>query len=134
DGLNRPDRKTSGQSMGKYAFLQMIERYSLLPREMVYQTKRSPVMAPVDDWYWGSLRRFMLSRLGQLPFAVDSKYAESLLEPKLAERLFRRYVGISRYVTSAAALLVTYASFAERVATERPRTAAEPQPVASPPV
>jgi asparagine synthetase B (glutamine-hydrolysing) len=131
DNLNRPDRKTSSQAMGKYAFLQMIERHALLPREMVYQRKCSPVMAPVDEWYWGTLRRFMLGRLQQLPFPVDTSYAESLLEPKLAERLFRRYVGISRYVTSAAALLVTYASFAELVAKPAPRAAAEPRPVAS---
>lgn len=133
DSLNRPNRKTSSQAMGKYAFLQMIERHALLPTEMVYQKKRSPVMAPVDEWYWGTLRPFMLGRLQQLPFPIDASYAESLLEPKLAERLFRRYVGISRYVTSAAALLVTYASFAELVTKPAARAAAEPRPVAAPP-
>jgi hypothetical protein len=75
----------------------------------------------------------MLSRFRQLPFAVNSKYLESLLEPKLAERLFRRYVGISRYVTPAAALLVTYASFAELVALPLSRPLGESRPAAPPP-
>jgi hypothetical protein len=133
DGLNRPAHETQSQSMGKYAFLRMIERHALLPREMVYQAKRSPVTAPVDDWYWGSLRSFMLSRLRQLPFAANTKYLESLLAPKLAERLFRRYVGISRYVTPAAALLVTYAGFAELVAPPLQRAVAEARPIPPPP-
>jgi hypothetical protein len=85
---------------------------------MIYQKKRSPVTAPVDDWYWSSLREFMLSRFQHLPFAVDRRFAESLLTPKLAERLFRDKVGISRHVTPAAGLLASYAGFAELL--ERP--------------
>jgi len=41
----------------------------------------------------------------------DKKYAESLVTPKFAEKLFRESIGISRFVTPAINLLVTYASF-----------------------
>ena len=113
DDLSRPDRDTKSRATGKYAFMQMIERRQLLPSEMVYQSKRSPVTSPVDHWYWGDLKPFMLQRLEHLPFSLDSRYAESLVTPTLAERIFRERVGISRYVTPAISLLVTYASFAE---------------------
>jgi hypothetical protein len=115
DELSRPDRSTKSKSTGKYAFLKMIEERGLLPTEIIYQRKRSPVTAPVDDWYWGTLRSFLLERLERLPFAVDKQYAESLVTPKLAERWFRDHVGISRQVTQAVSLLVTYASFAELI-------------------
>jgi hypothetical protein len=118
DALSRPNRATKSKSTGKYAFLQMIEQRGLLPSEIVYQKKRSPVTAPVDDWYWGTLRSFLLERLAQLPFPIDRQYAESLVTPKLAERLFRDHVGISRQVTQAVSLLTTYASFAELMASD----------------
>jgi len=113
DDLSRPERASKSKATGKYAFMSMIERNELLPLEMIYQKKRSPVMAPVDDWYWTILRSFMLSRFQHLPFSVDRRYAESLLTPKLAERVFRDKVGISRYVTPAAGLLATYAGFSQ---------------------
>jgi len=118
DNLSRPERTTKSKATGKYAFMTMIERKGLLPLEMIYQKKRSPVTAPVDNWYWTSLRGFMLSRFQHLPFPVHRRYAESLLTPKLAERVFRERVGISRYVTPAAGLLATYAGFNELL--ERP--------------
>lgn len=113
DALSRPDRATKSRSTGKYAFMEMIDKNQLLPREIIYQEKRSPVTAPVDDWYWGSLRSFLLERLDHLPFRIDRAYAESLVTPKSAEKLFRAHVGIGRHVTPAASLLATYASFAE---------------------
>ncbi len=118
DDLSRPDRETKSKATGKYAFMTMIERKELLPTEMIYQRKRSPVTAPVDDWYWGNLRDFMLGRFEHLPFAVNRNYAESLLTPKVAEQVFRQKVGLSRYVTAAACLLATYAGYAELLETQ----------------
>lgn len=111
DELSRPGRDTKSKATGKYAFMQMVERGGLLPEAIVYQRKRSPVTAPVDDWYWASLRSFMLDRLHDLPFDVDQRYAQSLVEPKVSEKLFRENVGIGRYVTPAISMLATYASF-----------------------
>jgi len=118
DELSRPSRRTQSKATGKYAFMQMMERHHLLPDEMIYQPKRSPVAAPVDEWYWGELKPFMLERLERLPFAFDREYAESLVTPKLAERVFQERVGISRYVTPAISLLATYASFTELAHTD----------------
>lgn len=126
DELSRPDRKTKSRATGKYAFMQMVEQKRLLPSEMIYQRKRSPVTSPVDHWYWGSLRSFMLARLEKLPFEVDRDYVESLVTPKLPELLFRTQVGISHFATQAICLLVTYASYAELVSkakAEAPRAA-----------
>ncbi len=111
DELSRPTEKTRSGATGKFALMQMAERKAYLPLEMIYQEKRSPVTAPVDRWYLGPLRDFMLKRLEDLPFEVDHRYAESLLSPKLAEDLFREHVGISRFATHAINVLVTHAAF-----------------------
>jgi asparagine synthetase B (glutamine-hydrolysing) len=110
DAFSRADGDARSRATGKYLFLKMIGEKRMLPEKIVYQRKQSPVTAPVDEWYWGPLRGFMLERLEDLPFVVDRGYAESLVTPKLAERVFRDRV-LSRYVTAAVSLLVTYASF-----------------------
>lgn len=111
DDLSRPKEKTKSEATGKYALMQMAERKGYLPTEMIYQAKRSPVTAPVDQWYLGPLREFMLGRLEGLPFAVDSRYAASLVSPKLTEDLFRDHVGLGRFATHAINVLVTHAAF-----------------------
>jgi hypothetical protein len=90
----------------------MAERSELLPPEIIYQPKASPVTAPVDYWYRGPLRTDLLRLVEDLPFAYDENYVATLLKPKLAEEVFRRYGTIGRYASHAMSLLVTYASFA----------------------
>ena len=111
DDLSRPDRHTEAQVTGKYALMKMAEKQEYLPPEIVRQKKMSPVTAPVDVWYRGELREFMLAQLSGLPFGYDLDYAGSLLDEKAAEDLFRRKVGISRYTSNAISLLVTCAGF-----------------------
>ena len=100
--------------------MQMAEKTKLLPQEIIYQKKASPVAAPVDYWYMGPLREFMLNSLSDLPFDYDQKYVRDLLQPKLAEELFRQHVSIGHYAFNAIALLVTYASFTEFASKIRP--------------
>ncbi len=109
--LSRPEEKTKSEVTGKYALMQMAERKGHLPSEIIYQPKRSPVTAPVDRWYLGPLRELMLEQLEGLPFDVDPDYAQSLVSPKYAEDLFRRYVGLGRFATHAINVLVTHAAF-----------------------
>jgi asparagine synthase (glutamine-hydrolysing) len=111
EGMSRPDAKTKSESTGKYALMRMAEQRQMLPAGIIYQAKRSPVTAPVDRWYMGELKPFMLEQLEHLPFEYDLEYASSLLSYKLPEEALRRFVGISRYAFNAASLLVTYASF-----------------------
>ncbi len=111
DELNRPADPNRAQNTGKYIFMAMVDKYDLLPARFVHQKKMSPVTAPVDEWYWSSLREFMLDSMQDLPFVTDREYALSLVTEKKAEQWFRQYVGISRYVSQAASLLVTYARF-----------------------
>jgi asparagine synthetase B (glutamine-hydrolysing) len=115
DDLFRPGRKTRSRATGKFVFMRMIQQQRLLPERMIFQEKRSPVTAPVDEWYWSGLREFLRARLAQLPFRVDDRYAESLVTPKLAERVFRATVGLGRYSTPAVSLLATYAAYSELV-------------------
>jgi asparagine synthetase B (glutamine-hydrolysing) len=109
--LLRPPGKRPG-ALGKYVLLRMAERSGLLPPEIIYQPKASPITAPVDYMYRGPLRTDVLRLIEDLPFPYDKRYVERLLQPKLAEELFRRYGTIGRYASHAASLLVTYASFA----------------------
>ena len=96
---------------GKYILMQMVERTKLLPPEIIYQKKASPVAAPVDQWYMGTLKEFMLTSLSDLPFRYSHEYVHDLVKPKHAEELFRKYVSIGHYAFNAIALLVTYSSF-----------------------
>lgn len=111
----RPKEHTKSEATGKYALMRMAEERRMLPEEMIYQAKRSPVTAPVDQWYMGPLKERMLKQLDAgLPFRCDEQAVRALLEPKLAESWFRRYVGISRYAMHAPALLASYASFTKK--------------------
>jgi asparagine synthetase B (glutamine-hydrolysing) len=115
----RPTEKTKSEATGKYVLMRMAEEDRILPDHMIYQRKRSPVTSPVDAWYMGPLRDFMLAQLDGLPFAYDHTYAADLLRPKMAEELFRRRVGISRFALHAPCLLATYASLTRHA--RRPR-------------
>ncbi|MPZ17947.1 MAG: hypothetical protein GEV06_08555 [Luteitalea sp.] len=106
----RPTEKTKSEATGKYVLMRMAEEDRILPDHMIYQRKRSPVTSPVDAWYLGPLRELMLAQLEGLPFAYDRAYVADLLRPKVAEELFRRHVGISRFALHAPCLLATYAS------------------------
>lgn len=108
----RPKERTKSEATGKYALMRMAEEQGMLPEEMIYQQKRSPVTAPVDLWYMGPLRDRILKQLeAGLPFRCNEQAVRALLEPKLAESWFRNHVGISRYAMHAPAMLASYASF-----------------------
>ncbi len=111
DDLSRPDSGTEARATGKYALMKMAEKQAYLSPEIIHQKKMSPVTAPVDAWYVGTLREFMLTQLSGLPFSCDLDFAGSLLDKKAAEDLFKRTVGISRYTSNAISLLVTHAAF-----------------------
>lgn len=113
DTLNRPQEGGAASATGKYAFMRMVEVHQLLPAKYIHQKKMSPVTAPVDYWLWHPLHDFVMDELNKLPFPVNRDFAESLVTPKMAERVFRERIGISRFVTPAISLLATYASFTQ---------------------
>jgi len=94
--------------------MKMAETKGLLAPEIIYQAKRSPVQAPVDSWYAGPLRSFMIETVRDLPFDYDERYIEALLRPKLSEDLYRKYVDLGNLASHGIALLATYASFARQ--------------------
>jgi hypothetical protein len=110
DALLRRSGDSGTAVTGKYILFRMIERFGHLPREIIYQRKASPVNAPVDYWYLGDLRPFMLEMLRHLPFAWDARYVEAMLTLKRAEEWFRSNVSLARSILHPVALLTTYAS------------------------
>lgn len=109
--LLRPSGKNEAHAIGKYLLARMAEEHQLLPHELIYQPKASPITAPVDYWYMGALRDDVLDLFERLPFAVDKEFASSLLRPKLAEQLLRDHYGIGHYCMHSASMLATYAAF-----------------------
>lgn len=118
DALLRPEKKTRSVVTGKYVLMKMAERSGLLPADVIYQKKASPVTAPVDYWYMDSLKPVLLEAAQDLPFEYDPAYVEDLLRHKLAEDMFRKHVGIGHYASHAISLLASYASFARHGSTE----------------
>ena len=106
--LRNEDAKTA--VTGKYILFRAIERRGYLPREIVYQRKASPVNAPVDYWYMGELRPFILDTLHDLPFAYDATYVERMLTLKRPEEWFRSKISLARSIFHPVALLATYAN------------------------
>jgi asparagine synthetase B (glutamine-hydrolysing) len=113
ESLLRPKNKPS--DTGKYILMQMAEKYNLLPSEIIYQKKASPVASPVDHWYSGILKKFILEFVKELPFEYDNYYIERLLKPKFTEKLFREHISIGSNTSNAVAVLLTYASFTKYI-------------------
>jgi asparagine synthetase B (glutamine-hydrolysing) len=109
--LLRPKNTPKAESNGKYILMRMAAEKKLLPNDIIYQQKQSPVKSPVDYWYMTSLKNTMIAAVNDLVFDYDSHYVEDLCKHKLPESLFRKHVGISHYTMNAISLLVTYASY-----------------------
>jgi len=104
-------RKTNQGVSGKFLLARMAEEKKLLPAEVIYQTKMSPVFSPVDDWYMSTLRAYILDKLENLPFPADPGFVDDLLRPKLSEKIYKRAITIDNLCSQLIGLLVTYALF-----------------------
>ena len=91
--------------------MKMAEEKELLPSAVIYQKKMAAVDAPIDRWYAGPMREFMLKQFEALPFRANRKYLESLLASHFAEQLFQKYFLTDKVIKHAPSLLVTYARF-----------------------
>jgi asparagine synthase (glutamine-hydrolysing) len=111
DHLLRPEKKTASAVTGKYILMKMAEKKKLLPYEVIYQKKIAAVDAPIDDWYFGPLKNFMMEIMQGLPFKYNENYIKQLLTPKLAEDIYRKYLSSDHLTSHGLSLLATYASF-----------------------
>jgi hypothetical protein len=109
--LCRPNQDTPSKVTGKYILMRMAEEKQLLPRDVIYQPKVAAVDGPIDAWYAGPMRPLMLELMKGLPFEYSERYANSLLDEKMAERLFKKYAMTDKVISHAASLLVTYSRF-----------------------
>ena len=117
DQMLRPKGSSGSREPGKHVLMKMAEMKNLLPPEIIYQAKASPVRAPVDRWYSGQLEQHLLSTIKELPFAVDERYVQNLTRPKLAEELFRRHIGLGHYASHATSMLATYSRIVHKCTT-----------------
>jgi hypothetical protein len=58
-----------------------------------------------------SLKKQMLDQMKDLPFAVSTKYVNTLLRAKYPEKWYRNKVSIGHHTMQAVGLLASYASF-----------------------
>ena len=113
--LLRPTGKNRS-TIGKYALAKMASSHGLLPDEIIYQPKLGAVDAPTREWYSGDVWPSIEKSLADLPFEVDLKRVNRLLEDKLAERAWSSV--ISRETSGlvsldhGVSLLATYGSIA----------------------
>jgi hypothetical protein len=111
EALCRPNQTTRSKVTGKYILMKMAEEKQLLPVEVIYQRKVAAVDGPIDSWYAGALRPLMLQLMEGLPFEHSRSYANTLLDEKLSETLFKRYMMTDKVISHAASLVATYATF-----------------------
>ena len=104
-------RKTDQGVSGKFLLAKMAEAKKLLPAEVIYQSKMSPVFSPVDDWYASTLREDILNQLKNLPLPIDPGFVDDLLRPKFSEKIYKRVITIDNLCSQLIGLLVTYALF-----------------------
>ena len=107
----RPDCIGIEGNTGKRLLMRTVEKRGLLPPEIIYQPKASPVAGMADYWYMSSLKEFMLSQMQSLPFDYDGSFTVGLLSEKWPERIFRKKISLGDYIMNAPSLLVTYAAY-----------------------
>ena len=105
------NQNDSPSANGKELLVAMVREYKLLPDLFIDQPKQSPVDSPVDHWYMTSLKANILDQLQDLPFAVNTKYLNTLLREKTAEKWYRKNISIGHHTLQAIGLLASYASF-----------------------
>jgi hypothetical protein len=105
------NQNDSPSANGKELLVAMVREYKLLPDLFIDQPKQSPVDSPVDHWYTTSLKENIVAQLQDLPFPVNTKYVNTLLREKYAEKWYRNNVSIGHHALQAIGLLASYASF-----------------------
>lgn len=107
----REEGQSSLGDLGKGLLIDVARSFNLLPDEIVLQPKLAAIDSPIDHWYATLLRDDCLGQLRALPFVLPKRYTGSLLRDRLAERLYKKYVGSTSVTSDGLSLLLTYASF-----------------------
>lgn len=110
DALLRPPEKEKRSAIGKFVFVEMARKKQILPDEIIFQKKASPVTAPVDTWYSSSLQQQLFEYVNDAPFKVDKSYLKTVLKPKIMESLIRKRT-LGRYLYHPISLIATYSRF-----------------------
>lgn len=110
DELSRPKEKSKSAVTGKYILMRMAEDHGLLPSEIIYQPKASPVTSLSDYWLMNDLQNLVKQLLTDLPFQYDRRNIQALSSYKLAEELFRKRT-LGQFAFKNVSLLLTYARY-----------------------
>ena len=108
--LLRPEG-AKASAAGKAVLVEMVRRHRLLPEVIVDMPKQSPSDSPIDTWYSGQQRERIIALLDDLPFEWRRSTIDTVLRPKLAERLYREKVSLGHHAFQVVGLLASYAAF-----------------------
>jgi len=100
---------------GKICLARMAELQGLLPSEVIYQPKMAAIDSPIDAWFSDELRLTLIEVLGGLPFSVDQRHLEAMINITPAERLYKKHVGSTQVISDAISLLATYSAMCAAV-------------------
>jgi len=102
------------KEIGKYILTEGIIKEGLLTPDIVFQPKVAAVDAPIDSWYENELKKFVSKKLLASNIIVNKKHALSLLEPKLAEKLYGKYISYDTITSHALSLWLTTLIYSEK--------------------
>ncbi len=110
DELLRPIEQEQAKE-GKFLLMSMAEQQGLLPAAIIYQKKVAAIRSPIDSWYSGQLKSYLLKLLESLPGSYDHGYVDFLLRDLWVEKIYKKHFSDDFVVSLGASLLITYATF-----------------------
>lgn len=113
DELLRPkDSGNTMQDIGKYILIKMTKKFELLPDEIIFQKKDSPVNSPIDDWYRQDINEFVLNIIEKSPWSIDSDFVrKSMILKKTPEEIYKSKFSADKVTSHSLSLLVSTLSF-----------------------
>lgn len=116
DHLLRPqDSGNTMSDIGKYVLIKMTQKFELLPNEIIFQKKDSPVNSPIDDWYREDIHEFVLKTLEESPWSIDSDFVKkSMILKKIPEEIYKLKYSADKVATHSLSLLLSTLSFYEK--------------------
>ena len=107
----RPSGQASLTDIGKYILVKAAEEKAYLSNDIIYQPKMAAVDAPIDDWYEKPLNTYVENQISASEWIKDKNFVMCMAEPKLAEKLYRKYISADAITSHALSLLLTTVAY-----------------------
>ncbi len=113
ESLLRPKEKQKSRAIGKYVFVEMVQKYHLLPKEIIFQKKASPVTSLIDVWLMKDLKSTILDLVTDCPFPVSKTYIQDIIKRRSIDNYFREKT-LGKTLFQPVSLLITYSRFFQK--------------------